>query len=139
MQIKPYEKIYYGFKDGKPYLIGSKCQKCGYVAFPKKVVCPACITNGSMEDIELSRRGSIDTFSILHVAPPGFPVPYTVGYVCLPEGPRIFSNLSYSGETIEIGDSAELIVGKIRDDESGNEVIGYLFKVGGSERGSVNK
>jgi len=133
MQIKPYEKIYYDFKDGRPYLIGSKCNQCGYVAFPKKMVCPACLTNGSMEDMELSRRGKIDTFSILHVAPPGFPVPYTVGYVCLPEGPRIFSILTDSGKAIDIGDDAELVVGKIREDELGNEVIGYQFKCGGSE------
>jgi len=134
MQIKPYEKIYYDFKDGRPYLIGSKCKKCDYVSFPKRMVCPACVTNGSMVDIELSTRGKIDTFSILYVAPPGFPVPYAVGYVNLPEGPRIFSILSESGEAIDIGDEAELIVGKIREDETGNEVIGYQFKVRGSER-----
>jgi uncharacterized OB-fold protein len=134
MQIKPYEKVYYDFKDGRPYLIGSKCKACGYVAFPKKMVCPACLTNGSMEDIELSRRGKIDTFSVLHVAPPGFPVPYTVGYVTLPEGPRVFSILSDSGKAIDMGDDAELIVGKIREDELGNEVIGYRFRTGGSER-----
>ena len=134
MEIKPHEKIYYDFKDGKPHLIGSRCQKCGYVAFPKKVVCPACVTNGSMEDAELSRKGKIDTFSVLHVAPPGFPVPYAVGYVVLPEGPRVFSLLSYSGESLEIGDEAELTVGKIREDESGIEVIGYRFQTVGSER-----
>jgi uncharacterized OB-fold protein len=134
MQIKPYEKIYYDFKDGRPYLIGSQCKKCGYVAFPKRTVCPACVTNGSMVDIELSPRGKVDTFSTLHVAPPGFPVPYTVGYVSLPEGPRIFSILSGSGEAIDIGDDAEIIVGKIREDEMGNEVIGYQFKVRGSGR-----
>lgn len=139
MQIKPYEKIYYDFKDGRPYLIGSQCKKCGYVAFPKRMVCPACVTNGSMEDIELSRRGKIETFSILHVAPPGFPVPYAVGYVSLPEGPRIFSILSYSGEEINIGDPAELKVGKIREDELGNEVIGYQFETGDAKGKGENK
>jgi uncharacterized OB-fold protein len=134
MQIKPYEKIYYDFKDGRPYLIGSKCNQCGYIAFPKKMVCPACMTNGSMQDMGLSRTGKIETFSTLHVAPPGFPIPYTVGYVVLPEGPRIFSILTDSGEAINIGDDAELVVGKIREDEMGNEVIGYQFKSGGSGR-----
>ncbi len=129
MQITPYENIYYHVKEGKPYLIGSRCKNCDYVAFPKRAVCPSCISKDSMKDIELSRTGKIDTFSILHVAAPGFSVPYVVGYVSLPEGPRIFSMISYSGESLEIGDEVELMVGKIREDELGNEVIGYKFKL----------
>jgi len=135
MQITPHENIYYRVKEGKPYLIGSRCKNCDYVAFPKRVVCPSCISKDSMKDIELSRTGKLDTFSILHVAAPGFSVPYAVGYVNLPEGPRIFSMITYAGESLEIGDEVELMVGKIREDELGNEVIGYKFKVPEAKKG----
>ena len=135
MQITPYENVYYRFRGGKPYLIGSQCQNCGYVAFPQRVVCPACVMKDSMKEIELSPSGKIDTFSVLHVAAPGFAVPYVVGYVSLPEGPRIFSMIRYAGESMEIGDEVELFVGKIREDELGNEVIGYQFKPRTAEKG----
>jgi len=131
MQIEPYKDVYYRLKNGKPYLIGSKCKKCNYVAFPRKVVCPACISNGSMEEIELSRSGIIDTFSILHVAAPGFSVPYAVARINLPDGPMVFSmmNLPQSGRSFEVGDKVELVVGRIREDEKGDEIIGYKFQL----------
>jgi len=131
MIISPYENIYYRFKDEKPYLIGSKCKICGYVAFPKKVVCPVCLTKESMEEIELSGKGKIDTFSVLHVGAPGFAVPYVVAYVVLQEGSKVFSMIEGcepSEKSLEVGTDVELVVGKIRDDEQGNEVIGYKFK-----------
>jgi uncharacterized OB-fold protein len=131
MQVEPYKDLYYRSRDGKPYLIGSKCKHCGYVAFPKRVVCPACITKDGMGEMELSPFGTIDTFSILHVAPPGFPIPYGVAYVTLPEGPRVFSmmNLPPPGRSIEMGDEVELVVGKISEDERGEEVISYKFQL----------
>ncbi len=131
MKISPYENIYYRFRDKEPYLIGSKCKICGWVAFPKKVVCPRCVTKESMEEIELSREGKIDTFSVLHVAPQGFTSPYVVAYVILPEGPRVFSiinNCEPSRLSLEEGSEVELIISKIYDDEKGNEIVGYKFR-----------
>lgn len=131
MIVSPYENIYYRFREGEPYLIGSRCKLCGYVAFPKKIICPACVTRESMEEIKLSGKGKIDTFSVLHVGAPGFSVPYIVAYVVLPEGPRVFSMINGcepSEKSLEVGTDVELVVGKICDDEQGNEVIGYKFK-----------
>ncbi len=131
MKIFAYENIYYRCKDGKPYLIGSRCSHCNYVAFPKKVICPACVTKESMEEIELSRKGKIDTFSVLHVGAPGFAVPYIVAYVVLPEGPSVFTMVEgceASEKSLKVGEDVELMIGKIREDEQGNEVIGYKFK-----------
>jgi uncharacterized OB-fold protein len=84
-----------------------------------------------MAEIELSRFGRIDTFSILHVAAPGFSSPYAVARIILPEGPMVFSmmNLPPSGRSLEVGDEVELAVGKIREDEKGDEIIGYKFQL----------
>jgi len=125
------EAEYYRFSSGKPYLIGSKCRACGYVDFPPKVVCPACVTNGSMEEVQLSSRGKIDTFSVLHVGAPGFTVPYILAYVVLPEGPRVLSQITGcepSEDSLEIGIDVELVIEKIREDEQGNEVKSYKFR-----------
>lgn len=138
MKKWPYENIYYRLRDNIPYLIGSRCTNCDYVAFPKKEVCPACVTRGNMEETELSRTGKVDTFSVLHVGAPGFPVPYIVGYVKMPEGVRVFSVIqceNNSVESIEIGMDVELILSKIRDDDQGNEIMGFQFRSSQKEQG----
>jgi len=131
MKTWPYENVYYRLKNNIPYLIASRCKNCDHVSFPKKEVCPACVTRDNSEEIELSRTGKIDTFSVLHVGAPGFPVPYVVGYVKMPEGPRVFSIIQkkkVSEDAVKIGQEVELILGKIREDEQGNEVMGFQFR-----------
>ena len=115
----------------KPHLIGSKCSACGYVSFPKRLVCPMCLKQGTMNEVALSTRGKINTFSISRVAPVGFEAPYIQAYVDLPEGPRIFSLITGcepSEDALEIGTEVELVIDKICEDEEGNELIGYKFR-----------
>lgn len=130
MQIFPQENIYYRVRDGQPYLIGTRCHVCGYVAYPKKLVCPMCLVKDTMDEVELSRRGKLDTFSVLYVGAPGFNFPYIVGYVVLPEGPRVFTMITGcepSEESLKIGTEMEMVLGKIRN-EDGDEVVGYQFQ-----------
>lgn len=85
----------------------------------------------ALEEVPLSTRGKIDTFSVVHVAPAGFKAPYIQAFVDLPEGPRIFSIITGcepSEDAIKEGDEVELVVEKIADDEKGNELIGYKFR-----------
>lgn len=115
----------------KPYLIGSKCHICGYVAFPRRAICPVCVKQGTMEEVPLSRRGRINSFTVAQVAPSGFKAPYIVGYVDLPEGPRIFSMMTGcepSERALKVGEEVELVIEKISEDDRGNEVIGYKFR-----------
>lgn len=115
----------------KPYLIGGKCNLCGYICFPKRPVCPICIREGTMKEIPLSNRGKINTFTISHVAPLGFKAPYIQAYVDLPEGPRVFSIIigcKPSGDELTIGSEVELVIDKICEDDEGNEIIGYKFR-----------
>jgi uncharacterized OB-fold protein len=131
MKIWPYENVYYRVKNNIPYLIASRCRNCGHVSFPKKEVCPACVTRDNSEEIELSRTGKIDTFSVLYVGAPGFSIPYVVGYVKMPEGPRAFSIIQkdkVSEDAIKVGQEVELVLGKIRADEKGNDVMGFQFR-----------
>jgi uncharacterized OB-fold protein len=84
-----------------------------------------------MEETPLSTKGKIDTFSVVQVAPMGFKAPYIQAFVDLPEGPRIFSLITgceASEEAIKEGEEVELVVDKIREDEEGNELIGYKFR-----------
>lgn len=114
----------------RAYLIGSKCSACGYVAFPRRVVCPACVRENTMQDLPLSTRGRVFSFTVARVAPPGFTAPYLQSWIDLPEGPRIFSLISGvepTDDALVEGQEVELVLEKIRTDEEGNDVIGYKF------------
>lgn len=118
----------------QPYLLGSKCRECGNVFFPKRAICPACVAEDTLEEVPLGTRGTINSFATVRVAPAGFAAPYTQALVDLPEGLTIFSIIV--GETsgsaaLEIGAEVELVIGPVSVDESGNEVIGYKFRLSG--------
>ena len=113
------------------YLIGSKCGHCGRIFSPRRFICCVCMRDDTMEETPLSTRGTIDTFTVVHVAPVGFEAPYIQGFVDLPEGPRIFSLITGcepSEEAIEEGAEVELVIDKISEDEKGNDLIGYKFR-----------
>ena len=113
------------------FLIGSRCRECGYVAFPKRVVCPACIKEDTMEEMHLGERGRIHSYSVVHVPLPGFPAPYILAQVELPEGPIIFSLLTGCEPregVVDIGTEVELVIGKTSRDKEGDDVMGYIFR-----------
>jgi len=91
----------------------------------------------TMEETPLSRRGKIDTFSVVRVAPTGFEAPYIQAFVDLPEGPRVFSLITGcepSEDALKEGQEVELVIEKITEDEKGNELIGYKFRPVGKDR-----
>ena len=78
--------------DGMPTLVGLQCGDCGTKAFPPAMVCPECMSE-NVDDVTLSGHGSLYTWSVVHVAPSGWKVPYIAGYVDLPEGVRVFAHV----------------------------------------------
>lgn len=112
---------------GLPHLVGSRCRSCGYTAFPRRAICPSCLAQ-EMEEVALSRRGVVDTFTVSRVAPPGFSAPYIQAFVLLPEGPRVFSVLEAREGEVEMGTPVELVIGKVAVDPQGNDLISYKFR-----------
>ena len=112
----------------KPYLIGKRCCNCGQFTIGKKIVCPRCYSE-DFEECPLSRRGTLYSYSISRVTPLGFDTPLVLGLVDLPEGLRIWSQIEVdSGESLEIGMDVEMVVGRTRNDEGNNEILGFKFK-----------
>lgn len=119
------------FTSEKGYLIGSKCKHCNMVSFPKRVVCPACLKDDTSEEIPLSRRGKLYTYSINQMAPEGFIAPYITGKIDLPEKVRIFSVITGcepNEDSLYIGMEMEVVFEPLRKDEAGNDLIGYKFR-----------
>ena len=76
-------------------LLGLKCQDCGAITVPPKMVCRKC-TSTNMEVVELKGSGKIQTFTTVNVASEGreSEIPYTIVLVELDEGPWIMGNLT---------------------------------------------
>ena len=78
----------------KNKLLGLKCQDCGAITVPPKMVCRTC-TSQNLEITEIKGNGKIQTFTTIYVAAEGRQgeCPYTVVLVELDEGPWIMGNL----------------------------------------------
>jgi uncharacterized protein len=74
------------------------CSGCGAAYFPRRLICFECRSTDLQEHL-LSRRGGLYSWTTVRVSS-SRPAPYTVGYVDLPEGLRLFATL--------LGDSARL-------------------------------
>lgn len=113
------------------YLIGAKCSNCATVSFPKWVVCPVCLRDDTMEEVPLSKRGKLYSYSVNRMAPDGFDAPYITGKVELPEKIRIFSVIT-GCEPVEdslcIGMEMGLVFEPLRKDEKGGDLVGYKFR-----------
>jgi uncharacterized protein len=75
-------------------LLGLKCKACGFITAPPRLACRRCGGYDS-EMVELTGRGKIATFTVIHVPTEsrrGKP-PYLVVLVELEEGPWIMGNL----------------------------------------------
>jgi uncharacterized OB-fold protein len=115
----------------KTYLIGSRCDLCGTITFPAREICPSCVRGITMKPIPLDGKGKIDSFSISYVAPPGFEAPYIQAWIELVEGPRIFSTITEcepSEQVLNIGMEVEFVIGKVAEDDCGNDLLTYQFR-----------
>lgn len=82
------EQFYKYINQGK--LLGGKCQKCGALHLPPRPLCNKCFSK-EFEWIEISPKGKLLTYTIIHVAPPQFEqmTPYAVGIIQLEKGLKI--------------------------------------------------
>ncbi len=118
----------------KPYLLGSRCRACGYTSFPKKEICIVCRKEGTMENIQLGTQGKLETFAVMQVGPPGFKVPYVIGYVRTREGALVFAPITgceAKDEALKVGEEMELVIEKVKEDGKGNDLIGWKYKPAG--------
>ncbi len=113
-------------------LIAEKCEN-GHLVFPPRDRCPEenCRAD-ARETTEISGRGTIYSFSIVHDAPAGFQanLPYAVALVQLDAGPMIAAQLTdVNLREIEIGQPVEMVTRKISEDgKQGHIVYGYKFR-----------
>lgn len=93
------------FRADPPTLLGSGCTSCGQRTFPPRDVCPSCGALDGAEPCDLSRQGTVYSFTIVRQAPEGLETPYILGYVDLPEDRvRVMSRIEgIEPDELEIG------------------------------------
>jgi uncharacterized protein len=124
------------FKDfgGGLTLAGKRCRDCDRIFFPPKLVCPLCF-EGTLEDVPLSRRGKLHTFTQSIMGPDGIETPFIMGMIDLPEGIKLFSLITGCDyDELRIDMPMEMVIERIKYDAQGSEIIGYKFRPVKEER-----
>ena len=110
-------------------LLASRCKSCGQILFPKATICFSCFSD-DMQELPLSRRGKLYSYTIGRMASLHFEPPYALGYIDMPEGVRVFAPLK-----LEESEYGQLIIGMEMEvtieglwKEGDKEVIGWKFK-----------
>jgi uncharacterized OB-fold protein len=120
--------------DPEPALLGSRCGKCGTVAFPKEqAFCrnPAC-DGTEFDEVELSRRGRIWSYTDARYQPPA-PyvaadpyVPFALAAVELAAEKLVVLGQVVAGTDVadlRIGDEVELVLEPLYEDEEHEYLI----------------
>lgn len=109
-------------------LEASRCKKCGYIAFPPRLVCPRC-KNREFEIIKLKDEGKIVSYTIIRVPPEQFTdqAPYAIGIIELNNEVRITAQIvDCDFEDLAIGKRVKIEFRKIRTEgEAGIICYGY--------------
>ncbi len=107
-----------------------KCVKCGYVAFPPRLICPVCQAR-EFQTVTLANTGKIETFTVIRVAPSGFEdeVPYAMAVIKLDDGVQVTAQVvDVDLDEIKIGDRVRVEFRRIsQDGEAGVIFYGYKF------------
>lgn len=108
----------------------AKCNKCGKVHFPPRLVCGKC-RGREFTKTTLAQAGTVETFTIIRVAPSGFGdlAPYAVGLIKLDDGVKVMAQVvDCDIDKLAIGDKVRLEFRRMNaDGESGVLCYGYKF------------
>jgi len=107
-----------------------KCKKCGYIAFPPRVICPECRSR-EFETVVLPERGKLVTHTIIRVPPHPFvdQAPYAMGIVELENGLKLTAQVvDIEFEQLRAGLPLRVEFRKIyQEGEAGVICYGYKF------------
>lgn len=130
--IVPFLKL-----EPKPHLMGCKCSQCGATFLDtKRVACSKCgATGDSLKPVQLSDKGKVWVFSVVHQSFPGIKTPYITAIVDLPEGVSVRTNImGVEPEDAEKNPKqmfdmpVEMVTSVVSKDRQGNDVVAFAFK-----------
>ena len=116
-------------QDANYNMIGSKCDKCGTVYFPSRIICRNCGREGKLKEMKFSGEGTVFSYTVIRVPPHAFreTAPYTVAVVKTKEGPFVEGHIVDNGKKPEIGSQVRTVLRRMTVDGS-EGLIHYHFK-----------
>jgi uncharacterized protein len=115
--------------DDEPRLVAHECVNCGARYFDRRSACARC-SHQEFREAEVSRTGTLQTFTIVHFAAEGVQVPFVAGVVDC-DGTSVRSNIVNvppDPEHVSLGMKLRLTTVPVGADESGVEAVGYGFE-----------
>lgn len=74
-------------------LVGSRCADCGTPIWPARAICHRC-GSASVESVKFEPKGTLITYTTVHVPRDNLEVPYTLGQVRIDgDGPVVFGHV----------------------------------------------
>jgi hypothetical protein len=115
--------------DAKPYLVASRCRKCGKYFFPTRFICLNC-GQQTLEEVPLKGKGKVSTYTIVHQQLPGALVtpPYAIANILMEEGCQVQTVMTEGWDHLDVDMGVDVYFEKIREDAEGNELIVYKFR-----------
>ena len=111
-------------------LLGTRCQECGAYSFGPATFCLRC-TSDSLEPVELGKRGTLYSYTIVRIPPAGWPgpVPYILGQIELPEGPQVLAEVvDCEEEELRVGVPLEVALRLVMVGDSQEEKVVYKWR-----------
>jgi hypothetical protein len=128
MKERLFDKTLFIEENNEIRLRGSECPHCGRRYFPPKARCPECLKSSS-KSVALDTRGTLYSHTTVYIPSRNFKPPYTVGYVELDGGVRIFGQIrTKEGESLMIGSAVKMVTDYLWEGPDGESVSGYLFE-----------
>lgn len=119
-----------GDADGEdPYLVAHECAGCGARYFDRRSACAGC-SGQDFRDVQVSRTGTLRTFTIVSFAAKGVPVPFVAGVVDC-DGTSVRGNIvnvEPDPGHVTLGMKVRLTTVPVGTDSAGTEAVGYGFE-----------
>jgi uncharacterized OB-fold protein len=116
--------------DGEPHLVAQECKECGALYYDRRNACAHC-GNRTFVPRDLATTGVVRSFSIIHQAAPGVPVPYVSSVVDLDGGGAVKGNVlnvDPDPDHVKLGMNVRLTTFVAGTDDDGTEAIGFGFE-----------
>ncbi len=115
--------------DGEPYLVASACQGCGATYFDRRNACARCFGT-SFAPRRMARTGTVRSYTVVHRAAPGVPVPYVSAIVELDGGGVVKANIrdvEPRPEDVELGMPVVMTTFVAGTDDDGREAVAFGY------------
>lgn len=115
--------------DGDPHLVAHECKQCHALYFDRRNACASCGAR-VFEPRDLATSGVVRSFSIIHQAAPGVPVPYVSSVVDLDGGGSVKANVvgtEPDPEQVKLGMKVKFTTWVAGTDDDGTEAVAFGF------------